>query len=194
MLFGATIAIASLHAEPKSKRPQPVDPPKEAISPTTPRLLEFQGEDLSLVLRTLARSAKVNMVVSDDVTGTVSIRLEDKTPREAIEIIVTAKDLLLDDKKGTLYVRARNPPPPAPAKSPKSELPLEEALAAMFTPAVTKFYDSLLDYQARPETAQRIAKAKKALYDALIAEGFTKDEAFRLILTNQEFSIPEIGK
>jgi hypothetical protein len=57
-----------------------------------------------------------------------------------------------------------------------------------------KFFDSILDYQARPETAQKIARAKKALFDALVAEGFTKDEAFRVILTNQELSLPASGK
>ena len=192
--FGAALAMAPLHAEPKTKKAQPIEPPTQVMSPATTRVMEYQGDDISLVLRTLARSAKLNMVVSDQVTGTVTLRIEDKTPRQAIEIIAAAKELILDEKKGILYVRPKNPPPPGTPKAPESEKPLEEALAAMFTPALTKFYDSLLDYQARPETAQKIAKAKKALYDALITEGFTKDEAFRIILTNQELSIPNANK
>ena len=35
---------------------------------------EFQGDDVGQVLRLLARQAKVNMVVSDQVTGTVTMR------------------------------------------------------------------------------------------------------------------------
>ena len=38
---------------------------------------EFQGDDVGQVLRLLARQAKVNMVVSEAVTGTVTMRLED---------------------------------------------------------------------------------------------------------------------
>jgi type II secretory pathway component GspD/PulD (secretin) len=166
----------------------------QVASAKTPRVHEFQGDDVSLALRTLARSANLNMVVSDQVAGTVTMRIEDKSPREAIEIIASSKDLILDENKGILYVRPKNPPPPAPPKTPETEKSMEEALTAMFTPALTKFYDSLLDYGARPETAQKIAKAKKALYDALIVEGFTKDEAFRIILTNQELSIPNANK
>ncbi|HLW35229.1 MAG TPA: hypothetical protein VKS98_06180, partial [Chthoniobacterales bacterium] len=36
---------------------------------------EFQGDDVGQVLRLLARQAKVNMVVSDSVQGTVTMRL-----------------------------------------------------------------------------------------------------------------------
>ena len=193
-ICGAAFAMAPLHAEPKTKKAQPIEPPTQAVSPTTPRVIEFHGDDISLALRTLARSANLNMVVSDQVTGTVTLRIEDKTPRQTIDIIAASKELVIDENKGILYVRPKNPPPPAPPKAPEPEKSMEEALTAMFTPALTKFYDSLLDYQARPETAQKLAKAKKVLYDALIAEGFTKDEAFRIILTNQELSIPNANK
>ena len=57
---------------------------------------EFQGDDVGQVLRLLARQAKVNMVVSDQVTGTVTMRLEDVTALQAINIIAKAKGLSLD--------------------------------------------------------------------------------------------------
>jgi len=196
--FGVALVMAPLlHAEPKSKKGEPIEAPGEVLSPASPRVIEFHGDNTSLALRTLARSAKLNMVVSDEVTGTVTMRIEDKTPRQAIQIVAASKDLIIDEKKGILYVRPKNPPPPAPpapAKVAEPEKSLEEALTGMFTPALTKFYDSLLDYQARPETAQKLAKAKKALYDALIAEGFSKEEAFRIILTNQELTVPNGNK
>src|SRR5204863_9804610 len=52
---------------------------------------EFQGDDVGQVLRLLARQAKVNMVVSDAVAGTVTMRLEDVTALQAISLIVQAK-------------------------------------------------------------------------------------------------------
>src|SRR5947207_6196784 len=66
---------------------------------------EFQGDDVGQVLRLLARQAKVNMVVSDAVTGTVTMRLEDVTALQAISIIVKAKGLFLDKIENVYYIK-----------------------------------------------------------------------------------------
>src|SRR5947199_3804943 len=66
---------------------------------------EFQGDDVGQVLRLLARQAKVNMVVSDAVTGTVTMRLEDVTALQAISIIVKAKGLFIDKIDTVYYIK-----------------------------------------------------------------------------------------
>jgi len=58
--------------------------------------VSFRATTLAKVLRLLARQAKINMVVSDQVTGTVTMRLEDVTALQAIAIIVKAKGLFMD--------------------------------------------------------------------------------------------------
>jgi hypothetical protein len=166
---------------------------------------EFQGDDLPGVLRMLARDAKVTLVVDDRISGTITMRLEDKTPLEAIKIIAFAKGLDLTQADGVYYIRSKdqstsadigpaNPPPPIDPPTQTSSSNTVSSLADMLTPEMlgmmSKYYDSTLDYLDRPETARRLAKAKKELYDALIAEGFTKDQAFRLILTNEEIDPP----
>jgi type IV pilus assembly protein PilQ len=86
-------------------------PPATAAPVSTPgtvRTVEFQGDEIGLVLRTLARQAKMNIVVSDQVTatgGTVSMRIEEKTPKEAIETIITAKGLIMDEQKGIHFIK-----------------------------------------------------------------------------------------
>ena len=57
---------------------------------------EFQGDDVGQVLRLLARQAKINMVVSDQIPPgtTVTMRLEDVTALQAIAIIVKAEEPL----------------------------------------------------------------------------------------------------
>ena len=66
---------------------------------------EFQGDDVGQVLRLLARQAKVNMVVSDAVAGTVTMRLEDVTALQAIAIIVKAKGLFMDKIENVYYIK-----------------------------------------------------------------------------------------
>jgi type IV pilus assembly protein PilQ len=66
---------------------------------------EFQGDDVGQVLRLLARQAKVNLVVSEAVTGTVTMRLEDVTALQAISIIVKAKGLFMDKIDSVYYIK-----------------------------------------------------------------------------------------
>ena len=66
---------------------------------------EFQGDDVGQVLRLLARQAKINMVVSEAVTGTVTMRLEDVTALQAISIIVKAKSLFMDKIDSVYYIK-----------------------------------------------------------------------------------------
>lgn len=180
------------HAQPEAKKARPISSPTENAKPEN--VIEFQGDDISVAVRSLARRANLNLVVGDQVKGTVTARIENKTPREAIEIIAQAKELILEEKDGILYLRPKNPPLPTEPEAPKPEKSLEEAFTEALTPAITKLYDTLLDYHARPEIAQKVAKSKKLLYDALIAEGFTKDEAFRLVLADQGIPIPDLNK
>jgi type IV pilus assembly protein PilQ len=64
------------------------------------------------VLRLLARQCKISLVVSDRISDAqppmkVTMRLEDKTPMEAIKIIVFAKGLVLLQKDGVYYVQTK---------------------------------------------------------------------------------------
>ena len=77
-------------------------------APNAVKTVEFQGDEIGLVLRTLSRQANMNIVVSDAVAttgGTVTMRIVDKTPREAIDTIVTAKGLIMDEQKGVFFIK-----------------------------------------------------------------------------------------
>ncbi len=98
--------------------PNPLPPghnvPAAAIPPTPANSIaetggvgvrEFQGDEVGQVLRLLARQAKINMVVSEAVTGTVTMRLEDVTALQAIAIIVKAKSLFMDEIDNVYYIK-----------------------------------------------------------------------------------------
>ncbi|HSI12033.1 MAG TPA: hypothetical protein VK961_08315 [Chthoniobacter sp.] len=167
------------------------------VSPAASRNFDFAGESISDALRKLARAAKMNIVVADGVEGVVNIRIEDKSPKDAMMIIIEAKDLVFNQGKGGVYyIRSKNPPiriteadkAAAGKPSARTSEPTKEEASSFFAPAFTGLADAMLDYQASPEVARKRARAKKALYDAFVAQGFTKEEALRLILANRETS------
>ncbi len=92
----------------------PVPNPTSPVTATDPMVesggvgvREFQGDDVGQVLRLLARQAKINMVVSDQIpAGTaVTMRLEDVTALQAIAIIVKAKSLFMDKIDNVYYIK-----------------------------------------------------------------------------------------
>jgi len=84
--------------------PGPVEPDSVADNGGV-GVREFQGDEVGAVLRLLARQAKINMVVSEAVAGTVTMRLEDVTALQAISIIVKAKGLFFDKVDNVYYVK-----------------------------------------------------------------------------------------
>ena len=104
---GSTPALPAGVVDPNAPALPPGSlPTAPALPPGAARLNDFQGDPIDLVLRTLARQAKMNIVVSEAVAttgGTVNMRIEDKTPKEAIEIIVESKGLVMDQGKGGVY-------------------------------------------------------------------------------------------
>src|SRR6478752_9610792 len=84
--------------------PGPVEPDSVADNGGV-GVREFQGDDVGAVLRLLARQAKINMVVSETVAGTVTMRLEDVTALQAVSIIVKAKGLFMDRIENVYYIK-----------------------------------------------------------------------------------------
>ncbi len=106
---------------PASGEIDPIDPPISGPVPTIApagapsttalpvttgsRVHEFQAEDVGAVVRLLARQAGVNVVVSDQVTGTITMRLENLSPLQALRVVVNAKALLIDQQDGVYYIK-----------------------------------------------------------------------------------------
>ncbi|HYF34095.1 MAG TPA: hypothetical protein VD994_02305 [Prosthecobacter sp.] len=55
-------------------------------------------------------------------------------------------------------------------------------------------FDAVLTHFAKPETAAKLARFQKQYYDALVWEGFTKDEALKIITSPLPFSPSATGK
>ena len=77
-----------------------------------PNFAEFSDDDLTQVIRLLARQAKISLFISDRIVGQqppmkVSVRLENKAPLDALRIIVDSKGLILDAKEDVYYVKTK---------------------------------------------------------------------------------------
>lgn len=111
LLVQATTPNAATSPAPKTSTttttttsPGPVEPDSVTDNGGV-GIREFQGDDVGAVLRLLARQAKINMVVSEAVVGTVTMRLEDVTALQAVTIIVKAKGLFLDKIDNVYYIK-----------------------------------------------------------------------------------------
>jgi type IV pilus secretin PilQ/predicted competence protein len=102
---GATAAPANSTAKPNTATPATTGEQDTVVESGGVGVREFQGDDVGQVLRLLARQAKINMVVSEAVTGTVTMRLEDVTALQAISIIVKAKSLFMDKIDNVYYIK-----------------------------------------------------------------------------------------
>ncbi len=113
---GSTPGDLPAPVAPGQAGPAPIEPPTISSQPTTPtdanasgaRAREFEGTELGTVLRLLARQARINLVISDKVLAVpspVTIRLEDVTALEAINIICTSKGLLFTQIGNVNYVK-----------------------------------------------------------------------------------------
>jgi len=78
----------------------PVPALAPAPSPALPLSMEFRDADLKDVIRAVGQAANLNMIVSDSVSGQVSLSLKDVDVLEALESILKTK--------GLTYVRERN--------------------------------------------------------------------------------------
>ena len=113
-----SVALAAAAGEPVPGEPPVTASP--ALDPNAARVFEFQKDEIGLVLRTLARQANINIVVTDKVSaagGMVETRLVNMTPREALETIVTSKGLILDEQKGVVYIKTQEEKAKEPTES-----------------------------------------------------------------------------
>ncbi|MEI8235300.1 MAG: hypothetical protein WCH57_11545 [Verrucomicrobiota bacterium] len=82
----------------------PVEPPPVA-NPNARTVRDFQGDEVTTVLRLLARQAGINIMVSDQITGAINMRVENLTPLEAIRVIVEAKGLDISQSNNVYFVK-----------------------------------------------------------------------------------------
>lgn len=69
-------------------------------------VIEFSGDEIDVVLRSLARRARMNVVLSPTVQGTVNLRLENTTNREVLEVICQANGFEIQELNGVHYIRS----------------------------------------------------------------------------------------
>ncbi len=167
-------------APTSSNLPAPIDPPlmptDPTVAPNAPNpassapannvtvldsssaghaLNEFQGDDVSQVLRLLARQAKISLVVSDKVDSAqpplkVTMRLMDKTPLEAINIIVDSKNLILQNRNGVYFVKTKEEQDAEPTES--AFYTFSYATAEKIAPLLTAQLQSKVAPQFDPRT------------------------------------------
>jgi hypothetical protein len=79
------------------------------------------------------------------------------------------------------------PAPPAPQGGQPTEQGVRqqmETMGPMMGQMMQAMMESMLAALARPETAERIATFTKNYFDALVAKGFTREDALRIVMAH----------
>jgi len=88
-----------------------------ALNPNARTVHDIQGDEVATVLRIMARHAGINIVVSDQITGTINMRLENMTPMEVIKVIVDAKGLDLSQSNNVYFIKTASEKAKEPTES-----------------------------------------------------------------------------
>lgn len=72
--------------------------------------LDLKAADLTNVFRLLADVGHVNIVVSDDVTGTITLRLKHVPWDQALEVVARTRGLVLEEDGNIIVVRTARKP------------------------------------------------------------------------------------
>ena len=111
--------------------------------------LNFQSIDMRSVLQVIADFTKFNIVTSDTVTGSVTLRLEDVPWDQALDIILQSKGLAMRKKGNVMWV------------APKEEIAAREkleyesqAVAQSMEPLVTKSFQ--INYAKATDVAGKL--------------------------------------
>jgi len=83
--------------------------PIATVQPDVPEvvLIEYAEADIQSVLRSLAAKAGANLILSDDVTGKITVRLEGVTYEDAMKLIVESKGFAYVKDKNVVRVKSR---------------------------------------------------------------------------------------
>ncbi|MDB6172480.1 MAG: Type and secretion system protein [Chthoniobacteraceae bacterium] len=74
------------------------------LSPGVSRLYDFQDDDISVALRALALQGNIKLIIASEISGKVTLRVDDKTPCEVFDMIAATKHLVINERDGILYV------------------------------------------------------------------------------------------
>lgn len=85
----------------QQKKNQPISP---RINANTPITLEFQQAELSAVLQAFARFTGLNIIASQQVRGTVSMRLKQVPWRRAFDLLLDSHGLAMQQRGNIIWV------------------------------------------------------------------------------------------
>jgi type IV pilus assembly protein PilQ len=111
--------------------------------------LNFQSIDMRSVLQVIADFTKFNIVTSDTVTGTVTLRLEDVPWDQALDIILQSKGLAMRKKGNVMWVA------PKEEIATREKLEYESQVAAQSTePLITRSFQ--INYAKAADVAGKL--------------------------------------
>lgn len=96
VLLGVTFPSQVRAESPSAGKAQPVEGKRLR--------LKYNDTEVREILKAIADTAGVNMLVRDNVVGTISVDLEEMPWQQALAIVVASADLVKDERDGIIFI------------------------------------------------------------------------------------------
>ena len=117
------------------------------------------------------------------------MQIDDMDAKAAIGVIAASENLRLQTVDGMYHVK----PAVEADDAHKSDVKSPNDPFEAFAQALTKAIDGITDSMSKPELLEKLAKQKRNYYLALTKEGFTSDEALRIVVASSNSELPTFG-
>jgi type II secretory pathway component HofQ len=144
---------------------KPVDPPK-TIS------VDFPEKDVREILRAIADAFELNVVIPDTLNGRASIKLRDVTWEQAFKVILEPVGWVYDIDGIIIKIRPKKPESIVKESDPSEMLSMVGAMQSSVAKSLLRDKD----------LAEAVAEFYWNLYSALLAKGFSKEEAMKIVV------------
>lgn len=103
-----SVGAPSTSTEPAVSVATDVNAATPAAAPETGEIFDFNDVEIQTVLRSLASQASLNLIMGDEVTGKVTVHLENVTHEDALRLIAESKGFAFVKEKNVIQVKSRD--------------------------------------------------------------------------------------
>lgn len=142
--------------------------------------VDYPNQDVRTVLRGIADTFELNVIIPDSLNGRTSLKLRDVSWQQAFEVILEPIGWRYEIDGQIILIKTKNPTPVTKDSDPSEMLSVVSAMQSSMAKSTLRDKDF----------AEAMADFYWNLYSALVARGFTKDQAMKIVVSTSADGSP----